>query len=83
MGFDHFKYITSPEWYAIREKVMIRDGCRCFICGEFSIWNEVHHITYKNIGKQKEINDCFTLCKTHHHGIHLTNNYLEKHRKRF
>ena len=78
MGFNHFDYITSKKWFAVRKKVMVRDFCRCVVCNKFSIWNEVHHETYDTLGTEKEIDDCITICREHHEGLHKTNNYLKK-----
>jgi hypothetical protein len=77
MGFCHYDYIRSPEWYTVRAKVLTRDHCECAVCGYFSIWNEVHHDSYKNVKTTQEKNDCLTICRRHHEGIHNTLYYMK------
>jgi len=78
MGFCHFDHIHSPGWMITRKKVLERDNCTCVVCGKFSIWNEVHHNTYKNVGKPGEADDCVTVCREHHEGLHNTLRHLKK-----
>lgn len=55
------EYIKSPEWEALRQKVLARDGYRCRHCGKVAVRLEIHHKTYKNFGHENT-RDVITLC---------------------
>ena len=44
----YHRYLLSPAWRALREKVLERDEYRCRFC-ESSKNLEVHHLTYERI----------------------------------
>lgn len=58
------KYMQSEEWSIIRNKVLVRDKCKCVVCGVQENL-EVHHKTYIRFSKEW-IQDLETLCKKHH-----------------
>ena len=58
-------YLNSPAWRVKRNKVMSRDGGQC-ICGAEA--TEVHHKTYKNIGKEP-LSDLVALCEGCHNRL--------------
>jgi hypothetical protein len=73
-------YLKSDYWKEFRANNIKSE---CFCCGshwEDSIWNydddgnctewlELHHINYKNLGKEKK-NDVITVCSLCHDYIH-------------
>lgn len=66
---DKYKnYLDSPFWRDFRIKVLKQDDFRCVRCGS-EINLDVHHLTYKRVGKEK-IHDCVTLCRTCHNTLH-------------
>ena len=60
------EYKRSPAWHQKRELVRERDKSLC-VCGAQA--TEVHHKTYKNIGKEP-LSDLVALCKGCHEGVH-------------
>ena len=56
------KYLNSPAWYRKRKLIKDRDKSLC-ICGAKA--TEVHHKTYKNIGKEP-LSELVMLCKKCH-----------------
>lgn len=57
------EYMKSPEWFSLRETVLIRDSYTCQIC--FNKAEEVHHLTYKHF-KKEYLFELISLCKTCH-----------------
>jgi len=66
-------YINSAEWKSLRNKILIRDGERCRICGKQA--NEVHHLTYSHFEREYEF-ELVSLCFTCH-----TNEYHNERKK--
>ena len=64
----YLKYLRSTTWASLRKKVLGRDKYRCQICKSKKKL-EVHHKTYKRIGKER-IGDLITLCNICHRKIH-------------
>ena len=63
------KYIQSKEWKNLRNKIIKRDGGKCFLCDKTEKL-EVHHLFYeKDLFKTKPY-QCVTLCKKHHKKLH-------------
>lgn len=60
-------YLKSPAWKVKRDAVEQRDGGQC-VCGAQA--TEVHHKTYKNIGKEL-LSDLVALCKECHEREHI------------
>jgi 5-methylcytosine-specific restriction endonuclease McrA len=72
---DYKGYTNSTEWIEKKKKAYLRDQKQCIICGKkYDL--QLHHETYEHLGMPEEINDCITLCKTHHQGLHKTLKYL-------
>lgn len=47
----YHRYMQSPEWRSIRERVLVRDKEVCQGCLEEKAF-EAHHLTYVNIGEE-------------------------------
>ena len=66
---NYNQYITSKEWYnnPARLAVIQRDKV-CKMCGSNNFL-QVHHITYTNLGNEKE-EDLVLLCENCHKKVH-------------
>ena len=65
------EYLKSPEWKAIRRRILARDRYRCALCPETKNL-DVHHRSYENIFKEDD-DDLIVLCRfchERHHGRH-------------
>ena len=62
------EYIKSKLWIATRERILKRDHYNCVLCGA-STNLRVHHITYENLGAEKD-EDLVTLCNSCHGLVH-------------
>lgn len=65
---DYYAYLKTQAWEDMRQKIFRRDGFKCVICHEAKNLN-VHHITYENLGAEKE-SDLVTLCQACHEKVH-------------
>lgn len=45
------EYLTSPEWQALRDRVLRRANGRCEGCGA-NAPSQVHHLTYEHVGNE-------------------------------
>jgi 5-methylcytosine-specific restriction endonuclease McrA len=61
---EYVKYINSPEWKALRKKVILRDKRKCQHCG-VQTRLQVHHLTYERLGHEM-LSDLITLCRDCH-----------------
>ncbi len=82
MNRDEYRnvYLRSEHWRNLRRRVL---GDECYCCGmnwKTGAWNqddngnttellELHHISYKNLGKPGEDNDVITVCASCHDHI--------------
>lgn len=70
----YHKYMSSPEWYEKRQKVLERDGWVCQGCGEKTA-TEVHHRSYAHFGDEllwelvSVCNDCHRKVTTMDRGM--------------
>ena len=73
---EYQAYLNSNEWQETRQRIFKRDNFRCVLCG-CSKNLQVHHITYENLGEEKDA-DLVTFCDKCHNSIHsrTTNDYL-------
>jgi len=70
-------YLKSSHWLTTRREAIIRAGFKCEYCGA-SFYDEtlqVHHLTYKNIGREQP-EDMQVLCRTCHRKAHLPSEML-------
>lgn len=65
---EYGEYIKSNEWQETRQRIIKRDRFRCVMCGEPKNLH-VHHITYENLGEEKDA-DLVTLCEKCHIELH-------------
>lgn len=56
-------YLDSPEWAALRQRVIARDGGRCRACG--APGDHVHHLTYQRV-TEENLDDLVLLCAPCH-----------------
>ena len=71
----YYEYLLSPEWKALRRRVIIRAKGICEHCGVASI-EEIHHLTYRRF-KRELLSDLLGLCSECHEKIHnIKNNHL-------
>jgi 5-methylcytosine-specific restriction endonuclease McrA len=61
-------YLRTPEWRAVRERALMRDGHRCRLCNAPDNLN-VHHRTYARRGDES-LEDLTTLCRGCHEHFH-------------
>ena len=65
------EYLKTPEWRALRNRVLIQAGNRCQVCGKTNLQLDVHHTSYERYGGE-QLSDLIVLCRSchqHFHGI--------------
>ena len=74
-------YHKTPEWLATRERILLRDGYRCRLCGRDRACKDsqgraivlvVHHNSYDHRGYELD-HELITLCKQEHDLFHAMN----------
>lgn len=65
---EYQAYLNSPKWQAIRKRLYRKYEYRCDLCGSPKNLN-VHHITYENLGEEKD-EDLTVLCQKCHSKLH-------------
>lgn len=65
------RYLKSPEWAIIRQRVRIRDSAICQACLDQPAV-QVHHLSYHNYNKTGHTfaHDCIAVCQRCHDLIH-------------
>ena len=61
-------YMQSKEWELLRQRVLLRDDYKCFLCDETENV-EVHHPFYPPDIFDTKMRGCVSLCKKHHKQI--------------
>lgn len=79
VNLNHYRqwkqqYLKSPEWKALKSKVLNRDNYTCQSCNSNGIPLEVHHITYQTFGNEN-LSDLVSLCRNCHQSIHDKHGY--------
>jgi len=65
-------YLKSDRWKKIRKKHFSKDFNRkCFICNKTDVILNIHHNTYKRLGRELSY-DLISLCEDCHNLCHLT-----------
>jgi len=65
---DYADYLKTKHWQTTKRLALEHYGNICSVCGTDKKLN-VHHVSYKNRGKEK-LSDLMILCKKHHEGVH-------------
>ena len=81
---DYDVYINSNHWKVKRYWLADAKGWKCEGCGFTPFIKsqvEVHHKTYKNLGKET-VDDIQILCRKCHSEKHPTNRYMNRELKR-
>lgn len=73
---DYKGYLKSDEWVKRRKKFYSNHSRVCRACGKRYYLN-LHHLTYKNLGHEKD-EDFAVLCQYCHHYIHANKTELAK-----
>lgn len=68
-------YLESPEWGLLKRKIYKRDTV-CLCCGSPRLL-QVHHVTYKRLGKER-LSDLILLCSQCHSTGHKYLGYTRK-----
>lgn len=68
MNAEYSKYLLSPEWGLIRQRLFTERGKKCERCSSNKIL-QIHHLTYERIFKE-EMSDLLILCKKCHEKEH-------------
>lgn len=66
---SYSEYLQSSHWRKVREQRKAYDEYKCYLCGSTDELN-VHHISYKNLGRENINNDLVTLCRDCHQLVH-------------
>lgn len=67
-------YINSDKWRE-KSKLFLRKNPTCQICLKYRS-EDVHHLTYKNLGNEQEC-ELMVLCTRCHHNIHNSLPYID------
>lgn len=62
---DYQAYLLSEKWQQKRRAALKRAGYKCQYCGKSGIPLQVHHLHYRNFGKEKP-NDLRVACEDCH-----------------
>lgn len=74
-ALSYIQYLKTIHWSNIKNKKLLINPC-CQECGS-SIKLNIHHKTYKRLGKEK-LTDLVTLCHKHHSKLHKDKKLLKK-----
>jgi 5-methylcytosine-specific restriction endonuclease McrA len=66
---QYVRYMNSPEWRALRKKVLRRDEGACVDCSSGEAL-QIHHLTYARFGAE-QLEDLVTLCDGCHEARHM------------
>ena len=72
---NYQEYLQSPTWQHFKRLALERAKYKCEKCG-FKDQLDVHHLTYANLGKEKE-SDLRVLCRRCHKDAHYFAEYKE------
>ena len=70
IGYNN--YLQTEHWKRFRDSI-IKERKKCECCGIVSLIMNVHHISYRNVGKEKK-SDVALLCPDCHTYIHEIKN---------
>lgn len=72
---EYKAYLNSPRWQAIRKRLYREYDYKCDRCGS-SKNIQVHHLTYENLGEEKD-EDLVVLCQKCHSELHEPFNSID------
>jgi len=76
---NYYEYIRSEQWQRVRRKFysskmykhfLGESKWNCYCCGRGDVSLDLHHRTYKRLGKEKISNDLVPVCRSCHKEIH-------------
>lgn len=67
--YYRYKYLTSEHWETLRAQKLAEVDARCKICDKRDIFNDVHHVFYRNL-YGATTDDLVVLCRQCHHEVH-------------
>jgi len=67
LNLGHARRVVSP---AMRRALDLRDGRCCRFPGCTSPYTEAHHLKHWADGGETSLENCFSLCRTHHRLVH-------------
>ena len=78
------EYLKSAHWFNMRKSKIKWHGCKanCAVCGKESSNVQLHHISYKHLGNERQ-SDLVVLCEECHEKVHKNKdflNFMKKHR---
>ena len=66
---NYMSYLNQPHWKKTARRRRKLSGNRCDKCGANGCILEVHHLTYKRLGRER-MSDLMTLCSECHDKVH-------------
>lgn len=74
-------YIKSPEWAKVRRRYWSSKLPKCcYICGSFKRPMQLHHRTYKNLGRER-LTDLVPVHAKCHRLIHALHDHRDNHKQ--
>ena len=64
----YHQYINSPQWRALKRRIIQQRGSNCERCGKFGAV-DLHHLTYVRLGRELD-EDLKLYCQTCHRLMH-------------
>jgi len=64
------RHIRSPQWRALKQRLLRERGMRCQRCGTPADQLVLHHTTYERLGKERD-EDLMLVCRPCHPGADL------------
>lgn len=62
--YNYQEYLDSFEWQTTKERILLKRGKRCQVCGSQEEIH-IHHLTYERLGCEKD-EDLMVLCEPCH-----------------
>lgn len=63
------EYLQNDHWKATQKRALLRAGGYCQRCHQRGLPLDVHHLTYRNLGRERE-SDLLVLCRDCHQKEH-------------
>lgn len=72
---NYLDYLQSDGWKEKRQLRLQKDSFKCQLCGKDNNL-QVHHLNYRNLGKENIDHDIITLCEGCHKIAHKNKDYI-------